>query len=438
MKAIYPFVGGSATSHKWNLKDPRDLDAAYRLVFFGGGVHTSTGYQLNGSNSWANTYFTPSVNWTTPGKSSFGLYSTTTNTLTGRMAMGVEQGNGSVMLFLNGGGSNYALNNTNWGSFVGPAESGNDKRGFFQSSRNNSTTAQLYNRNNNNYSANSAYTGVSNIPIYIGTLNGSANGYVENTNVAFAYIGEDLSATEMNNYYTAVQTYQTSLGRSVNTPVYNNGLVLNLDAGNANSYPGTGTTWFDLASGNNGTLTNGPTYDTANGGSLSFSINKYVTIPTGDSYNFGTSDFTIEGWVNFNSITGPNDQIFVSKFTSWTSNLDFVFRFSFATPRITFLAGDLSAISLQNSYNITINTWYNYCVSRVSGVTTLYLNGIAQSSHTGSVNIPNDKTDIRLGYAQDNSEPLNGRMSGFKVYNRGLSSTEILNNFNSTRGRFGL
>ena len=438
MKAIYPFVGGSATSHKWNLKDPRDLDAAYRLVFFGGGVHTSTGYQLNGSNSWANTYFTPSVNWTTPGKSSFGLYSTTTNTLTGRMAMGVEQGNGSVMLFLNGGGSNYALNNTNWGSFVGPAESGNDKRGFFQSSRNNSTTAQLYNRNNNNYSANSAYTGVSNIPIYIGTLNGSANGYVENTNVAFAYIGEDLSATEMNNYYTAVQTYQTSLGRSVNTPVYNNGLVLNLDAGNANSYPGTGTTWFDLASGNNGTLTNGPTYDTANGGSLSFSTNKYVTIPTGDSYNFGTSDFTIEGWVNFNSITGPNDQIFVSKFTSWTSNLDFVFRFSFATPRITFLAGDLSAISLQNSYNITINTWYNYCVSRVSGVTTLYLNGIAQSSHTGSVNIPNDKTDIRLGYAQDNSEPLNGRMSGFKVYNRGLSSTEILNNFNSTRGRFGL
>ena len=215
MKAIYPFVGGTATTHKWNLKDPRDLDAAYRLAFVGGGSHSSSGYLLNGSNSWANTFFTPSVNWSTAGKSSFGLYSTINNTLAGRIAMGTQQGAGWVLLFLKDGVSNYALNNTSWGSFVGPGDSSNDKRGFFQSSRNNSTTTQLYSRNNNNYSANSAYTGVANIPIFIGTMNGSANAYVENINVAFSYIGEDLSATDMSNYYTAVQTFQTTLNRQV-------------------------------------------------------------------------------------------------------------------------------------------------------------------------------------------------------------------------------
>lgn len=214
MKAIYPFVGGTATSHKFNLKDPRDLDAAFRLAFIGGGTHGVNGYQLNGSNSWANTYFTPSVNWTTAGKSSFGVYVNTDSSLIGRIVMGTQQGSGYVMVYLKDGTTNYALNNTDWGSFVGPGESSNDKRGFIQSSRNNSTTAQLYSRNNNNYSANSAYTGVANIPIFIGTLNGFT-GYVENINVAFSYIGEDLSFTDMSNYYAAVQTYQTTLGRQV-------------------------------------------------------------------------------------------------------------------------------------------------------------------------------------------------------------------------------
>ena len=55
MKALYPFVGGSATSHKFNLKDPRDVDAAFRLLFFGGWTHSSTGALPNGSNAFADT-----------------------------------------------------------------------------------------------------------------------------------------------------------------------------------------------------------------------------------------------------------------------------------------------------------------------------------------------------------------------------------------------
>ena len=55
MKAIYPFVGGTATTHKWNLKDPRDLDAAFRLVFNGGWTHSSNGALPNGTNGYADT-----------------------------------------------------------------------------------------------------------------------------------------------------------------------------------------------------------------------------------------------------------------------------------------------------------------------------------------------------------------------------------------------
>jgi hypothetical protein len=55
MKAVYPMVGGTAETHKWNLKDPRDVDAAFRLTFTGGWTHSSTGAKGNGSNAWANT-----------------------------------------------------------------------------------------------------------------------------------------------------------------------------------------------------------------------------------------------------------------------------------------------------------------------------------------------------------------------------------------------
>jgi hypothetical protein len=57
MKALYPFVGGTASTHKWNLKDPRDLDAAFRLVFSGGITHSSGGIQGNGVNGYYNTNF---------------------------------------------------------------------------------------------------------------------------------------------------------------------------------------------------------------------------------------------------------------------------------------------------------------------------------------------------------------------------------------------
>ena len=80
MKALYPFVGGTASSHKFNLKDPRDLDAAYRLVFNGGGIHSSTGYAGNASNAWANTHLF-AQNTLTNSNLHVSFYSRTASTL---------------------------------------------------------------------------------------------------------------------------------------------------------------------------------------------------------------------------------------------------------------------------------------------------------------------------------------------------------------------
>jgi hypothetical protein len=61
IRALYGFVGGTAASHKWNWKDMRDLDAAFRLQFFGGITHSNLGIKGNGTTGYANTFFTPSV-----------------------------------------------------------------------------------------------------------------------------------------------------------------------------------------------------------------------------------------------------------------------------------------------------------------------------------------------------------------------------------------
>ena len=220
--------------------------------------------------------------------------------------------------------------------------------------------------------------------------------------------------------------------------IVENGLTLFLDASNIRSYPGSGTTWSDLSgNGNNGTLTNGPTFSAGNLGSIVFDgTNDYTSITTGENFNFGTGDFTIECWVYFNTVN--TNSIFMSKYLLWTSNLDFVVRLMTSSKKIQFFGGDDASINIATNDIISASQWYHYTVSRISGVTATYLNGVFQNSHTGSVSIPNDKTELRIGFSHDNDEPFNGRISNVKVYKgKGLSASEILQNYNATKSRFG-
>jgi hypothetical protein len=217
MKAIYPFVGGSANSHKFNLKDPRDLDAAYRLVFNGGWVHSTSGAQPNGTTGYADTKLIPS--------SALNLNSThlsvylNTNYASGPDAvdMGVEDASYTNRLFIepSSGGNVYSINNSNGNSYINISDS--NSLGLYVNNRISSTAINLFKNNikliNDTTRTSSA---LSVRPLYIGAHNfvGSAS-YLSPRRQAFASIGDGLTDVEALAFYTAVQTFQTTLGRAV-------------------------------------------------------------------------------------------------------------------------------------------------------------------------------------------------------------------------------
>ena len=219
MKALYPFVGGSATSHKFNLKDPRDLDAAFRLVFNGGWTHSSTGALPNGTTGYADTYLTPSTTLTSP---FLGYYSrSNTNTGYDQIDMGSKEGSNKylwVSAWYNGSGfSNILARNSSVGVLLngGPTT---DSRGWYWTNKV-STTAKLGKNSTILTSATDTETPPS-IPITIGKLNVDVGAsYCTNRETSFSVIADGMSDTDTTNFYTAVQTYQSTLGRNVGTPI---------------------------------------------------------------------------------------------------------------------------------------------------------------------------------------------------------------------------
>jgi hypothetical protein len=213
MKAVYLFVGGTASTHKWNLVNPQDTNAAFRLTFTGGWTHSSTGALPNGTNGYANTFFnTDDV--TTAGLQSYGVYLRTNPTFavnTTEASTGLRSGI-------------YWIRVTNTLPTTSNIRSGNRTEnisgvtGLIGHSR--STTTQWYVNNNSTILVGST-TASTLSPETVNTFSlGAYNDLGSITNfstqqLAFAFYGEPLLSSEMTNYYTAIQTFQTTLGRQV-------------------------------------------------------------------------------------------------------------------------------------------------------------------------------------------------------------------------------
>jgi len=208
MKAIYPMVGGTSTTHKWNLKDPRDLDAAYRLVFNGGWTHSSNGALPNGTNGYADTKLvaqgTLALNST-----HVSVYSRTNNNSQNAPAIGNVTGGSTaeVSMWLNFGNTAYLrVNNATVSSTANF-----DSRGMFIGNRNSSTQINLSIRGTQttfNQNSNSLLTN----PFQLGGVN--PNNF-DNKQLAFASIGDGLTAQNMTDLNTAVVAFQTALSRNV-------------------------------------------------------------------------------------------------------------------------------------------------------------------------------------------------------------------------------
>ena len=212
MKALYPFVGGSASSHKWNLKDPRDLDAAFRLTFYGGVTHSATGIKGNGTNAFANTFWTQSVNGTVNNQA-IGLYNRTNNNDNG-IDMGARIFNTSDITLATYGGSPLTGRINSYSNSVSIAGT---PYGFYQVSRTGGASQTVFLNNSSATSTITTSTDVLNLPIYLLALNDSslADEYYSNREIALAYISDGLTNTEASNFYTTVQNFNTTLNRQV-------------------------------------------------------------------------------------------------------------------------------------------------------------------------------------------------------------------------------
>jgi len=211
MKAVYPFVGGTASTHKFNLMNPVDSDAAYRLVFNGGWTHSSNGATPNGTNGYANTYLSPSSSLSTT-SGHFSFYSRTNNN-TGVYDMGSSVGATEQNLI-----TRY-LDDKFYTCYGATAQvksiANTSSLGLFVTNRNSSTNTTGY-KNGVKVIDGAQTSALSTVSLYISALNltGSPSSY-SNRQTAFASIGDGLTDADALNLYTIVQAYQTALGRQI-------------------------------------------------------------------------------------------------------------------------------------------------------------------------------------------------------------------------------
>jgi hypothetical protein len=222
------------------------------------------------------------------------------------------------------------------------------------------------------------------------------------------------------------------MGTNIMTPpIVTNGLVLHLDVANSRSYTSGSTIWNDLSgNNNNGTLTNGPTFSSANGGNIVFDgTNDYIdTGKTATQLGVYDANYTFDAWVYPTDFT--NDRTMFGTDTSATrEGLHLVFRNG------TIYQGHYSA-----DYGVgtgTLNAWNNICYTytQSSGAASIYKNGILQG--TGTIASFIGTTNILIG-RWIGAQYFIGNGGIYKIYNRVLSAQEVKQNYNSQKSRFNL
>ena len=216
MKAVYPFVGSTASQHKFNLKDPRDLDAAFRLVFSGGWTHSVNGALPNGTNAYADTKLNLSTQ-TTLNDIHLGFYSRTHSTQNAvDIGAATDNINNYYLLQLTGSTTFYIINESAYITY--PNFSDTDTKGFYVGTRSGTVVNGWKNGIKRATKSPATTAARPNQSVFLSAYNqGGASGLYSNRQLAFSSIGDGLTDTEALNFYTAVQAFQTTLGRSIGT-----------------------------------------------------------------------------------------------------------------------------------------------------------------------------------------------------------------------------
>jgi hypothetical protein len=223
--------------------------------------------------------------------------------------------------------------------------------------------------------------------------------------------------------------------------IVKDGLVLYLDAGSPNSYPGSGTTWKDISkvNQNNGTLINGPTFSSGNGGSIVFDgVDDFVS-----TNNFSLSQVTFDFWFLVTNKGGGFHYVMSYGNNSVGNMISISISNQNYSPYLVdrelycFIGGGDPSLR-PTGFLITYGSTYNVVltITNSSSMINLYVNG---------TNYPVTNSDIfslgnvfNVGRWFQGANNLRGNIFNGKVYNRALSASEVLQNYNATKGRFGL
>jgi len=241
--------------------------------------------------------------------------------------------------------------------------------------------------------------------------------------------GQNFStATQCLNWYVT-QTNYVCINRDYEG-IVTSGLTLCLDAGFTSSYTSSGTTWYDLSyNGLNNTLFNGPTFSSFNGGGIVFD---------------GTDDYSHVGASTILDITGNvtvcswvKPSLFTNQGNITAKNGNAGYRMRFQSNGTFWLYANGNQITSPLSYST--NNWYHAVGVFSSTGLRMYINGSLVQSNANAFN-PNfgSASNFYIGSLNTTLEKFNGTISIINVYNRALSATEILQNFNAQKSRFGL
>jgi hypothetical protein len=230
------------------------------------------------------------------------------------------------------------------------------------------------------------------------------------------------------------QNYNTMKGRFGIPDIVTSGLTLNLDAGNPYSYNPliTGsTTWTDVSgNGNNGTLINGTFYS---GGTMVFDgTDNYVRFNSG---LYGRISFSLEYWFYQNAIESRAQEMFTTNYNNPGIEI-------YSNGTTLYFRSNFNNSSRPATVTISAGRWNHVvAICRVDSGITIYLNGVEGTSNTPTnpyITWNNDYFNLGVitGYSQ--FLPFNGKISNAKIYNRALSASEVQQNFNALRGRYGI
>jgi hypothetical protein len=268
-----------------------------------------------------------------------------------------------------------------------------------------------------------------NVPLYIARFTG-AGGYEFNGKIANTRIySKALTASEVQ------QNYQATKDKFQGQQIVTNGLVLNLDAANKDSYPGTGTTWYDLSgNGYNGTLQNGIGFSpNLNGGVLSLdgADDNITTGITGIVPN-SSSPYTVSVWCYRNRNNAGYEEL-LAQWTFANSGNSFFFGFDNSNVRFT---DNWTPVTVSGAG--AVGVWMNLVGVYTTTNAYIYLNGTLAATKGSGFTYTGVGPFLIGRQGELSSEYFSGNLGNTLVYNRALSTAEVLQNYNAQKTRFGL